>query len=1086
MKHCAILLTLALLASTHAQTVRQIRVNDTPGPRGSLTLGGEFPGAKAELTLSDEAAKLDFDLTKGNYIGFVQPVNLPKGTTTLTFKVKPTVPETRFFIRTMDIKGQQHMRRIAGFSKPNQWTTLQTDLSKFEASWGKNEKKVHWPITEIVIGIEINKAKTPIGSFELKDLEVTTTASVKELPNIILNNMSDRFGLLFYPDENPSFKYKLATREKGRSTKFDVTHTVKNWLGETFYTETQKATGEQNLYTCVLTPDKLKNQFGSFQIEITAQNPDDPNDRQSFSLWFGRLQGPNPKPCPFIGVGTHPGHGWGHGDLRLVDIFSAAGIGNVRDEIHWGSVETKKGEYTVPQRGIDYVNKLNERGIRFNYCMTYDNKLYENPCDPHGFANFAAYMGNFFKDKNITFEIWNEAYNFHFGKRYPGVTDGYPNWVRKFVELSLEAKRAIRKVNPNADIAVCAEDVERSLIMQIELGIADDPRDIISFHPYCHGQPRPEREMFLKDNGTKIRQLCEKHGGAKRFIITEAGWTTYSGEMEYLAIAGGYPRSSYVHQAQYLIRMYLTAIASGVEYACQYDFKNDGSNRSYTEHNFGIVHQDYSPKPSLLAIAHLTRLLEDATFVENLAQDPRQFSLYHFKDKNKRDLVAAYVINGEKSFEFPCASDVKIIDLQGNPIKPTIKNGKLAITLTEIPVYIYGLDLNNISQHARLELIQKSSQTLIGDLITFQVNLTNRIGKTAEKATASYTFNPTPKEFKPITWDLTTNLPNKATFTTLLAAKLDAQNWSELNGKNVELIVTCDVDGITAESKLVFQPSMPIIANANAIIRKNNQLKIPITFNNTARRRGAIEIEPISEQIKNLKKASFELNGDECQVVYLNIEGNTIPDNPTLTLNAKLSSGWQHTFTSQLANAIIPKAPAKIPLAMKPATFSVPDNNPLPYNTNDLDAKAFVSQSQKGIILEIQVFDDNFFQPYSNQNTLWAGDSIQVSLTSEGSQNHLAIMAASVQGKPKLIVENKILNDVSHDGIAFNCKNLDKNTILYTVEIPWNVLPKLDGIVRLSALVNDNDGNGRKSYTQFHGGIGKDKNIAEFGTYSLE
>ena len=68
-------------------------------------------------------------------------------------------------------------------------------------------------------------------------------------------------------------------------------------------------------------------------------------------------------------------------------------------------------------------------------------------------------------------------------------------------------------------------------------------------------------------------------------MITEAGWTTYEGAMQYLAIAGGYPRSSLVHQAQYVVRMYLSARAAGVDYSTQYDFRDDGANRSYTEDN---------------------------------------------------------------------------------------------------------------------------------------------------------------------------------------------------------------------------------------------------------------------------------------------------------------------------------------------------------------------------------------------------------------------------------------------------------------------------------------------------------------------
>ncbi|MBR5026949.1 MAG: hypothetical protein IKX48_17925, partial [Victivallales bacterium] len=44
-------------------------------PTGSITLGGEFPGAKGSREISSDepvTVKLNFDLTHGAYVGFVQ------------------------------------------------------------------------------------------------------------------------------------------------------------------------------------------------------------------------------------------------------------------------------------------------------------------------------------------------------------------------------------------------------------------------------------------------------------------------------------------------------------------------------------------------------------------------------------------------------------------------------------------------------------------------------------------------------------------------------------------------------------------------------------------------------------------------------------------------------------------------------------------------------------------------------------------------------------------------------------------------------------------------------------------------------
>ena len=110
MKKLLTLIMLAALALSAAPS-RQLVIH----PAGTLTLGGEFPGAQGTLELSQEkpvTAKIDFDLTKGNYVGFVQRCHLTEGTTTFSFTARPSVPNTRLFVRSMDSKGRQHMRRI--------------------------------------------------------------------------------------------------------------------------------------------------------------------------------------------------------------------------------------------------------------------------------------------------------------------------------------------------------------------------------------------------------------------------------------------------------------------------------------------------------------------------------------------------------------------------------------------------------------------------------------------------------------------------------------------------------------------------------------------------------------------------------------------------------------------------------------------------------------------------------------------------------------------------------------------------------------------------------------------------------------
>jgi hypothetical protein len=328
--------------------------------------------------------------------------------------------------------------------------------------------------------------------------------------------------------------------------------------------------------------------------------------------------------------------------------------------------------------------------------LCYGNSIYANPLDPDAFARWAGWMARHYQGRVNDFEIWNEPGNACFSQQYPGQRDGKPAWVPRFVELTKKAGAAIRVARPDATIVLCAEDGWGSLQAELSSGIGA-AGDVIAIHPYCHGQPRPEREWFFRDGGAELRRLSLANGGPKRVVITEAGWTTYEGAMQYLAIAGGYPRSSLVHQAQYVVRMYLSARAADVGYSTQYDFRNDGSNRSYTEDNFGMVHQDYSPKPSLLAVAAMTRLVGQGKFVRDAAPDPARARAYVF-DVGGTAVVCAYAVEKDTKLTLPVGADrLEQADLMGNRSPLAAPGGRVTLDLTERPIYLIGARLGSLS-----------------------------------------------------------------------------------------------------------------------------------------------------------------------------------------------------------------------------------------------------------------------------------------------------------------------------------------------------------------------------------------------------
>lgn len=489
------------------------------------------------------------------------------------------------------------------------------------------------------------------------------------------------YGALYYPGEEVRTGFALADpkAEDGRPGVCVRCVRVVDWQDRVVYE--LPISGRKG--DIVLSDESLKNRFGAFQALVMGRDAAG-KDCELARLRFARLTSKGVAPCRWVGTGTHPTHGWGWGELGFVDLIAAAGIGIVRDEPAWHACELTKGAYAVPPKFEAYVDRLLSRGIRMNMALGYGNKIYENPLDPEAFARFCGWIAKRYAGRVDRFEIWNEPHNFQVRSQYHQKGQSELVWVRKFIDLTQKADDAIRAVRPDAVVAVAAEDWDRYLDMMLTNGIAR-AHNAVSFHPYCHRQHRPEREMFLCDFGARQRTYAKACGGADRWCVTEAGWTTFTGKGEFWEVAGFYPRASLSGQAACIVRMYLSALEAGCDYACQYDFRDDGTNPANAEHNFGLVHVDGSPKPSFAAVAFMTRLLGPAEFIKDCSPAPTKYRMASFR-RNGVPIYALWAIEGEVEIDLP--EDVLggcRFDLMGNR---TSLGAVRRQTLTETPVYL--------------------------------------------------------------------------------------------------------------------------------------------------------------------------------------------------------------------------------------------------------------------------------------------------------------------------------------------------------------------------------------------------------------
>ena len=681
-------LALAVFAAgaLFANDVRELRIPGSVRKVCALTNGPEFPGAKVAAGYpAEDAVRLDYDFTGGgNYVG-IHLGRSEEGAVGISAELRSGCEDVvRVSVRALDSKDDYY---IDGVELPTTEDFRPLDLRFGNLSWcfGKSTNaadraKIKWPLTAVDLLCQpVRKGRR--GTLDVRRLRLRTTAAPTIAPNRSFTVTPSRFGALFRPDETIRVDCHMLTLDDGveePSLTIDRIE-IRDWLGKRVCVRTcDVANG-----CLALSADDLNGKFGAFKVTFWGVRV----DGQEVNLgetWFARLPGPNPKPLKWIGTG---GHGWWK-DVRRYDLMAAAGIGTFRNDASWADCERKPGVYTEPSGFFrENVAALKARGISLNLCMPHKNTgaYPERPFDSDAYAAFAEWVARSYPEVDV-FEIFNEpSAQYWQALKAP--------WTHLFLDLTAKAKNRIRAVRPDANIVVCAECELRCLYWELEGGIAEKG-DCVSFHPYVCNRlnPRPEDyEFFWNDEGREIRRRMAEHGGADRLRITEIGWTNRGADKNvgsnYWYKTGLYPGVSYEMQAQLLVRAYLIARSAGVESIMQYDFVDDGSDRDNSEHNFGIMFGDYTPKPSFAAIAAMARIVGDAKPLGDFSADRMKYRMYVFERPDGKRVYAMWAIEGKVKVDLP--TDVvggTVCDLMGNS-RPLDSEWR-TVEVSERPCYI--------------------------------------------------------------------------------------------------------------------------------------------------------------------------------------------------------------------------------------------------------------------------------------------------------------------------------------------------------------------------------------------------------------
>ena len=313
-----------------------------------------------------------------------------------------------------------------------------------------------------------------------------------------------------------------------------------------------------------------------------------------------------PEPVLPAGAGVNIHFIKGH--EQDLDLIAAGGFRFIRVDFSWSGIERKQGAYNWSDYDALTAN-LKRRGLRPIYIFDYSNPLYEETvsvtnkhthhgeralCSPQhaesvaAFARWAGAAAAHFRGQRIVWEIWNEP-NISFWKPKPE--------AQQYTALALATVKAVRAADPQATIIApgSSEFPWPFFEALFASGILRD-LDAVSVHPYRHGSPETAAADFLK-----LRVLIARYAPPEKRNLP-----IISSEWGYATQHKGLPLAT---QAAYLLRQQLSNLLAGVPLSIWYDWKNDGSDTNYNEHNFGTVTTKLQPKPSYLAMQTLAREL---------------------------------------------------------------------------------------------------------------------------------------------------------------------------------------------------------------------------------------------------------------------------------------------------------------------------------------------------------------------------------------------------------------------------------------------------------------------------------------------
>ncbi len=372
-------------------------------------------------------------------------------------------------------------------------------------------------------------------------------------------------------------------------------------------------------------------------------------------------------------------YGGDAGGLALMEragvMARDAGVKWTREDFSWGRIERQRGQFDWTYYD-NLVACARRNGITVYAIVGYWSR-WTKPYTSEGVDDYVHFLKELvrrYQNHIKQWEIWNEP-NIFF---WEGPKDLY-------AELLTKSYAAIKDIDPGAQVlGLSTAGIDHKFIARmLEL---QAPFDILTIHPYRTHLS----DLGFIDELKKVSDQVRLSDGTRRPVwLTQLGWAP---PPPHNALRQDFVPNSLRAQAELIARCYLCAIVSGVEpRTFWYNFRNDGDDPIYFEHQLGIVYSDFRPKPAYIAYATLTRALRGKRLVGPVSAPPGVLAFrFRHEPGASGETIVLWSPQADALVELPTATQrVTRVNGIGEQSDLHAQAGKVSVELKKgAPVYL--------------------------------------------------------------------------------------------------------------------------------------------------------------------------------------------------------------------------------------------------------------------------------------------------------------------------------------------------------------------------------------------------------------